>query len=1018
MAIAMAVAALCLSIPAIRALGRVCGENRMSAATRVATILASLCLVASVLRLYAADVPWALATLVLATYLGHLPVAALLFKRLRGRMRAAGVTNSRSAVTDEDRVGPSPQRVAMMEVFNDSWLVRPFARLSVRIVSLSTRHLMVTMLVLGACGLAEAALTSKAPTAVLVVGVVVLEIGAFRGSALFFRAIHLSPRPTQGAWLVLSVLACALPLLPAIRCSPFESASQFALFVAILVLATVVVGPLLVPPERIGRVRIAAVVVVFLMALDARFSWLVSHHRLVVAPAVAAGASLALGSTVSLSLSILRELFGWISTTGQRIRSLREAAVWSGTKLRYEPGGFEVADVVAALLRRYDSAQVGTTRALVSESVSWPSAWNRLTLEAEALYFSDAERLDDFARADHSPWFRPRLSRVMDLRGGRTMYPPHTTVEVFAYLDEGRALWEAGDFENSETSFQTASDILSAAGNAPELQHIQVNAVQCLLRALLRRGAVEEAGRLFEKALKFVTRLDLRVRILLLGARFERALGRDMLAFKWLEEAYAAKLAGHAPRVRMTGRLADYVEESRALSDRKLADYVSKLPPGSERDLFLDVAAGRAEAEGRELVQILADLAEYAHRFDRDAAPHWYDRLSALASCGVDEARRLSRLYHVRVVASLFERPRTGVDGGYLVAQLDPKSLAAHDEARLSAKAKRSLSTERGWLGDLSTAAILESLGPRASAERDVLLSRAELDFGRVGRAEAAALRAVAMAAEAKSGEWTILAYEALAHARFKLGDDARGVQALIQGVDAEESIRGRIRSSDWKMALRERFAALHAAAIDGAARLGHADLVFDLSERARARTLLDALGSASVSRSRDSDEARGYEQALKRLEATRTELDVLNLTESHPSHAARVVSLERAYAAFVTEVESAREAMIRADPQSAALHTNAPTTIELARDALAEDEALLTYFYTESSSSPAASRDRRPRSCASLTFRRLTALRLKRERNLPELRLVSTPRGEQRSFGRRFSAHSMRSSLRRSHDV
>lgn len=85
-------------------------------------------------------------------------------------------------------------------------------------------------------------------------------------------------------------------------------------------------------------------------------------------------------------------------------------------------------------------------------------------------------------------------------------------------------------------------------------------------------------------------------------------------------------------------------------------------------------------------------------------------------------------------------------------------------------------------------------------------------------------------------------ALEGLSRAEERLGRPQQAVQALDQSLAALDGVRARFRSEEFKMGLFSDAQALFARAIVLSAETGQARRAFELSERSRARALLDAV--------------------------------------------------------------------------------------------------------------------------------------------------------------------------------
>src|SRR5690606_14333240 len=90
-------------------------------------------------------------------------------------------------------------------------------------------------------------------------------------------------------------------------------------------------------------------------------------------------------------------------------------------------------------------------------------------------------------------------------------------------------------------------------------------------------------------------------------------------------------------------------------------------------------------------------------------------------------------------------------------------------------------------------------------------------------------------------------ALDGISKSEASLGRDAEAAQALDQAIDVFDQARSQFRSDEFKMGLFSDLQSVFERAIAMHSKLGQADKAFDISERSRARALLDAVaGNAS----------------------------------------------------------------------------------------------------------------------------------------------------------------------------
>ena len=97
-------------------------------------------------------------------------------------------------------------------------------------------------------------------------------------------------------------------------------------------------------------------------------------------------------------------------------------------------------------------------------------------------------------------------------------------------------------------------------------------------------------------------------------------------------------------------------------------------------------------------------------------------------------------------------------------------------------------------------------------------------------------------------GFYRAWAFDGISKSESALGNDAQASQALDQSLDAFDKARSKFRSDEFKMGLFSDLQNVFERAINLHSKLGEPALAFDISERSRARALLDAVaGRADV---------------------------------------------------------------------------------------------------------------------------------------------------------------------------
>ena len=186
------------------------------------------------------------------------------------------------------------------------------------------------------------------------------------------------------------------------------------------------------------------------------------------------------------------------------------------------------------------------------------------------------------------------------------------------------------------------------------------------------------------------------------------------------------------------------------------------------------------------------------------------------------------------------------------------EAIAFYDQAREQSSARfrplvdASLANTLILSGDLPRArATLDGMPEPQDAKQRAQLQRTR---GRLllaeGRPEEALALYQQLANAPTDGDedfYRAWALDGISKSEAALGRDAEAAQALDQAIDVFDQARSQFRSDEFKMGLFSDLQSVFERAIAMHSKLGQADKAFDISERSRARALLDAVaGNAS----------------------------------------------------------------------------------------------------------------------------------------------------------------------------
>lgn len=266
-----------------------------------------------------------------------------------------------------------------------------------------------------------------------------------------------------------------------------------------------------------------------------------------------------------------------------------------------------------------------------------------------------------------------------------------------------------------------------------------------------------------------------------------------------------------------------------------------------------------------------------------------------------------------------------------------PEAIAAYEQAardsspRFAPLVQASLANVLILAGDLARArATLEAMPPPPDPAQRAQLQRTR---GRLLLAEGKPAEALAVYRElaqapvsGDEGFYRAWALDGMSRSEQALGQDAEAAQALDQAIDEFDKARAQFRSDEFKMGLFSDLQSVFERAIALHSKLGQPAQAFDISERSRARALLDAVaGRAEIDRGEaaalDADTLRAMLRPDEVVVAYHTLPDRLLawvLTREGVREVAFPVALPRADLARL--VDAYRDALIRISPNAPAV--------------------------------------------------------------------------------------------------
>jgi CHAT domain-containing protein/Tfp pilus assembly protein PilF len=194
-----------------------------------------------------------------------------------------------------------------------------------------------------------------------------------------------------------------------------------------------------------------------------------------------------------------------------------------------------------------------------------------------------------------------------------------------------------------------------------------------------------------------------------------------------------------------------------------------------------------------------------------------------------------------------------------------------------------------------------------------------------------------------------------IAGVRLERGELLRGRESIEEAVNIAESVRNKFASLDMRTSYSASVQQYYRLNIDLLMQLhkerpadGYAALAFQLSERARARTLLESVGEARA------DLRQGVDQQL--LDSERNILQKLNARTDRQSRllsrkdaTSELTALQNEITKLATEYQDVQTEIRRKSPRYAALTQPAPLTVrDVQNDLLDPDTVLLEYALGE----------------------------------------------------------------------
>jgi CHAT domain-containing protein len=202
-------------------------------------------------------------------------------------------------------------------------------------------------------------------------------------------------------------------------------------------------------------------------------------------------------------------------------------------------------------------------------------------------------------------------------------------------------------------------------------------------------------------------------------------------------------------------------------------------------------------------------------------------------------------------------------------------------------------------------------------------------------------------AAGNRFGEIGVLTNTGLAYdAEGKQGEALRYYREALQRMDDLERAA---RLEEFRIDIAGQSAALYSRAIELEAGQHHMEEAFNLSERARARTLLDQLGNARIDFGKNAPPSFTQRESKLRQEniSLRRQLGQELAKPGPEMNFERTQSLQARLAAVQKEYEDAVSQLKLSNPDYASFLSIAPLTLREAQQQLDPDVTLLSYFTT-----------------------------------------------------------------------
>ena len=246
--------------------------------------------------------------------------------------------------------------------------------------------------------------------------------------------------------------------------------------------------------------------------------------------------------------------------------------------------------------------------------------------------------------------------------------------------------------------------------------------------------------------------------------------------------------------------------------------------------------------------------------------------------------------------------------------------------------------------------AIARQVGDRTS-EATALdnIGRADVGLGRHDDALASYQQALAIVRETgdRRAEGIILGH--IGEVYEKLGDLRRALDFTQQAIAVQEDVRTLARIEELRTSLAAQSVELYQRAASLLLRLGQPGQAFDLAERGRARSFLDALGNARPEVTKGADPQLVQQEQALRLEIAALDRDIRQELAKAPaqqnrgvieSRSAELTARQAQYADLLTRLKLS-------DPEAASLVSVAPLTLPEVQRLLDADTTLLSYFVT-----------------------------------------------------------------------